>query len=36
MLQVPSVYAVAGAKLAEGWKGDVTETATDITLEKSN
>jgi hypothetical protein len=27
-------YAVAGAKVAEVWKGDVAETATDITLEK--
>ena len=26
----------AGAKVAEGQKGDVDETATDITLEKPN
>ncbi len=33
MLQVTSTYAAAGAKVAEGWKGDVAETATDITPE---
>jgi hypothetical protein len=36
MLQVPLRYAPAGAKVAEGWKGDVAETATDITPEKLN
>ncbi len=31
-LHVPS----AGARVAEGWKGDVEETAIDITREKPN
>ncbi len=36
MMQVPSMYAVAGAKVTERWKGDVPETASDIIPEKLN
>ncbi len=36
MLQVPSMYAAAGAKVVEWWKDDVAETATDMTPEILN